>query len=304
MSGPRGPEPGRAGARPEEPRGELERARALLAGADEVLVLTGAGISADSGIPTFRGPGGLWRSRRPEEMATPEAFERDPRLVWEWYGWRREVVGACRPNAAHLALARWALRREGVRIVTQNVDGLHTAAAREVIREMAWGTGAGTGTAAERVPSDVGAPTDPAARAADAAPALPLQLHGSLFRSRCPVCRTAFEHREPIDASSRHTLPHCGDCGGLLRPDVVWFGEALPKGILDEAFDLASRAGACLVVGTSAVVQPAASLATVTLDRGGAIVELNPDPTPLTRLAEVSLRGRAAELLPELLQGG
>jgi NAD-dependent deacetylase len=247
---------------------EIERARGLLEDASDVVILTGAGISADSGVPTFRGPDGLWKRHRPEELATPGAFARDPRLVWEWYGWRRELVAACRPNAAHLALARWALRREGVHIVTQNVDGLHGLAAEE----------AATGAGAE-----------------------PIELHGSLFRVRCTRCRERYPHRDPIDATSTETLPTCRACGTLVRPDVVWFGEPLDERVLAEAFGLAARAGACLVVGTSAVVQPAASLATVTAHAGGAIIEVNPDATPLTSTTVVSIRARAAEAVPTLL---
>jgi NAD-dependent deacetylase len=156
-----------------KPRGErdltdgaaIERARALLAEAARVVVLTGAGISAESGVPTFRGPDGHWRGRRPEELATPEAFRRDPRAVWEWYAWRRERIADCRPNAGHLALARLALARDGVTLVTQNVDGLHHLAAREVAGE--------------------GAP--------DAA--LPLELHGAIFRVRCTGCGASALHR-------------------------------------------------------------------------------------------------------------
>lgn len=253
---------------------ERRRARDLLHGADEVLVLTGAGISADSGVPTFRGEEGLWKRYRPEELATPEAFERDPRLVWEWYAWRRRKVGPCRPNAAHLALARWARRRPGVRLVTQNVDGLHEAARREV---------------AER---DGEGPPGSA----------PIELHGSLFRVRCTACGRRTPHREAVDASSAEALPRCGECDGLLRPDVVWFGEPLPSGVLERALEAARRADACLVVGTSAAVQPAAGLAVTAVRSGAGLVEVNPEPTPLTRLAEVSLRARAAPTVPALLE--
>ena len=242
-------------------------AREMLARASRILVLTGAGISAESGVPTFRGAGGLWKSHRPESLATPSAFARDPRLVWEWYGWRRELVSACRPNAAHLALARAARERDGIRIVTQNVDGLHADAARE----------AGSGTAA-----------------------LPIELHGSLFRARCTRCGDERAHREPIDASSRESLPSCAQCAGLLRPAVVWFGETLEPAVIEQAWSLASAAEICLVVGTSGVVQPAASLAEVTRAAGGAVIEVNPDDTPLTAIATVSVRGTAVEVVPEI----
>ncbi len=287
MSEKREAGPGRSGDQP-EPAGtpaDLARARALLEGARRVLVLTGAGVSAESGIPTFRGTGGLWRSFRAEDLATPGAFARDPRLVWEWYGWRREVVAGCLPNAAHLALARWQTRREGVRIATQNVDGLHVAAAARV---------------AEERPPAAGAQAQADERAQDHAKDL-LEIHGTLFRVRCTRCRKREPHRSPIDASTHASLPRCGACGGLQRPDVVWFGEALDPDVLARALGWAESADACLVVGTSAVVQPAASLAVATREAGGDIVEVNPETTPLSPLAAVALRGPAAELIPALL---
>lgn len=274
---------------PVRPRSEpeIERARRLLADASRVLVLTGAGVSADSGVPTFRGPDGLWKRHRPEQLATPEAFARDPRLVWEWYGWRREIVAGCRPNAAHRALARWALRRTGIHIVTQNVDGLHGLAADEAAAE----------GSAESGPDAEG----PDLKGLMGRRGQPLELHGSLFRVRCTGCGEGRPHREAIDATSLDTLPKCEACGCLLRPAVVWFGEPLPEDILTEAFGLADRAEACLVVGTSAVVQPAASLATVVAQGAGIVIEVNPDPTALTSSATISIRARAAEAVPGLV---
>lgn len=248
----------------------VERARTLLRGAGAVLVLTGAGVSAESGVPTFRGPGGLWKSFRPEDLATPEAFARDPRLVWEWYAWRRTLVGACAPNAAHRALAEWALRRDGVTIVTQNVDGLHVRAARE------------------------------AAPGIDPTPALPVEVHGSLLRDRCSGC-DARSAPLSIDATSAASLPRCIRCGSLLRPDVVWFGEMLDEGVLAVADAAAATADVCLVVGTSALVHPAASLPLRARARGGVVIEVNPEETPLTPVAEVAIRGRASEVIPLLV---
>jgi NAD-dependent deacetylase len=247
----------------------LAEARALIADARSVLVLTGAGVSAESGVPTFRGPDGLWRSHRAEELATPEAFARDPRLVWEWYGWRRELVGRCRPNAGHEALARWALARAGIALVTQNVDGLHEAAAR--------------------------------ALSAEPDAALPLELHGSLFRVKCSRCAHRASDRGAIDATTADTLPRCPECAALLRPDVVWFGEPLDRSVLERAFALAEQADVCLVAGTSALVQPAASLPLIARQVGGRVIEVNPDPTPLSAVANVALRGGAAAVLPALL---
>lgn len=252
----------------------LAEARSLL-DADRVLVMTGAGISAESGVPVFRGPEGLWKRHRPEELATPEAFARDPRLVWEWYGWRREVVGACRPNEAHRSLARWQRGRPGRRIVTQNVDGLHLEAGAEIGADPA--------------------SLDPGDR--------PVELHGSLFRTRCTECDRRRDGRSAIDATDETTLPRCESCGGLLRPDVVWFGEPLDRARLEEAFELADSADACLVVGTSAVVQPAASIASVAVESGAALVEVNPESTPLTSRARVALMAGAGTAVPPILEG-
>ena len=250
----------------------LVEARALIGAARTIVVLTGAGISAESGVPTFRGEGGLWKSFRAEELATPEAFERDPRLVWEWYSWRRDKVAACAPNAAHIALARLALERPHVRIVTQNVDGLHADAARAVA-----------------------GPADPRA-------AMPLELHGSLFRDRCSMCAFWQENRSGVDHADLATLPRCENCGALLRPDVVWFGERLPPGAMEEATEWAARADVCLIIGTSGLVHPAAGLGNATRANGGSVIELNPDETPLSRTARVVLRGRAAAIAPRLLE--
>ncbi len=255
---------------------DLARARDLTRAADSIVVLTGAGVSAESGVPTFRGRQGLWKSFRPEDLATPGAFARDARLVWEWYDWRRRLVLGCRPNAAHVALAVLALEQgRRVRIVTQNVDGLHVVAAREVA-------------------TSVEPPADPE-------PALPLELHGSLFRTRCTSCGTRQAHSAPIEAASSDTLPRCDGCAGLLRPDVVWFGEALDETILDEAMQTATAADLCLVIGTSAVVQPAASLALLTKRSGGRVIEVNPEPTPLTPTAALSIRSAAAEAVPAIV---
>ena len=249
----------------------LARARALLRDAERTVVLTGAGVSAESGIPTFRGPGGLWKSHRPEELATPEAFARDPRLVWEWYGWRRSLVAERAPNAAHLALADLALTSGGTTtLVTQNVDGLHHRAAESVAGE------------------------------ADPTPGYPLEVHGAIHRDRCSGCgeRTP---GGPVDATTADTLPRCTTCGALLRPDVVWFGEALDPGVIGAAFGAAEAADLCLVVGTSALVHPAAAVPEVTLRAGGAVVEVNLDPTPLTGRCDVTLLGKAGSLVPALL---
>ena len=251
---------------PPLPPPPLTRARDLIAEAHRIVVLTGAGISAESGVPTFRDAGGLWRNYRPEELATIRAFERDPRTVWEWYEWRRGFLATCEPNEGHRALARFFHGRGVEGIVTQNVDGLHTRAAIE--------------------------------EAGDGQPdaALPIEIHGAIARDRCNDCGLRAE-AEPLG----DTLPCCAECGGMRRPDVVLFGEMLDSGLLERAHKMAARADLCLVIGTSAVVYPAAGIPLATLHAGGRIIEVNPQATDLTRAAEVALRGAAGEVLPELL---
>ncbi len=234
----------------------LEEARGRLARATAVLVLTGAGVSAESGVPTFRGPDGLWRQFRPEELATPDAFARDPKLVWEWYAWRRETIAPLRPNAAHQALARLEGRVPEYLLATQNVDRLHQMAGSRRL----------------------------------------VELHGSLWLVRCVRCGSEHEERRPFP----QLPPRCA-CGGLLRPGVVWFGEGLPEAALDQAFAAARRAEVVLVVGTSSLVYPAAALPQVGQLGGSFVIEVNPEETPLSRSAEVSLRGQAAEVVPLLV---
>ena len=253
----------------------VERARELVRRAQEVVVLTGAGVSAESGVPTFRGPDGLWRSHRPERLATPEAFARDPRTVWEWYAWRRSVVAGCAPNAAHFALARLALERAHVTLVTQNVDGLHHRAADAV-----------------------------AASAILATRAYPLEVHGAVHRDRCSGCGRRSDARGDVDCTSERTLPRCASCGALLRPDVVWFGEPLDLDVLGAAFAAARSADVCLVVGTSSIVYPAASIPEIALRAGAAIIEVNPQETPLSPLAAVTIRAAAGTALPAVLDSG
>ncbi len=252
---------------------DARRARELVAAARKICILTGAGVSAESGVPTFRGEDGLWKSQRAEELATPQAFRRNPRLVWEWYEWRREKIRGCRPNPGHFALADLALGPTPTRVVTQNVDGLHERAARE------------------------------AAGAGDPGAALPLEVHGSIFRVRCTACTYRLPHRDPVRSGTLEELPRCPVCASLLRPDVVWFGEALDPGILSEAFEWARGSDLCLVVGTSALVHPAASIPLATLQGGGRMLEVNPTETPLSHLATLSMRGASGVVLPELLEG-
>jgi NAD-dependent deacetylase len=237
-----------------------------------VVVLTGAGVSAESGVPTFRGAGGLWKRYKPEDLATPIAFGRDPRLVWEWYAWRRDQIRACRPNPAHLALARWMMARAGVTLVTQNVDGLHERAAREVAPDA---------VSAER--------------------ALPIRLHGSLLHDRCVRCGRREEGAAAVDASGIETLPHCPECGGLMRPDVVWFGEMLPLSETQRAFEAAADAEACLVIGTTGAVYPAAGVVHTAKQAGAPVIVVDPGETEYEELANVRLVGPAGEVVPRIL---
>jgi NAD-dependent deacetylase len=222
-----------------------------------VVVLTGAGVSAESGVPTFRGTDGLWRNHRAEDLATPEAFGRDPRLVWEWYDWRRQLIARCAPNAAHYAIAQLEWRVPAFLLITQNVDGLHRLAGSVRV----------------------------------------VELHGNIWRMRCLQDGTVTER---LDVPLPAVPPRC-QCGGLLRPDVVWFGEALPAEALEQAFRAAESCDVFLVVGTSAVVQPAATLPVIAQRNGAYVVEVNLDPTPLTAVAHESHHGKAGDVLPRLL---
>ena len=263
----------------------VDRAARMASEARRILVLTGAGVSAESGVPTFRGEGGLWRDHRPEDLATPSAFAKDPMLVLEWYGLRRETVSACRPNPAHEAIARACVSAEGqVSVVTQNVDGLHARALRD-----AWdarhGGDPASGETGSPIPSRL----------------LPIELHGSLFRDRCNRC--SYRELDPGQRSGGglDPLPTCPKCASLMRPDVVWFGESLDPEILEAAFAAASEADLCLVVGTSSVVEPAASIPRLAASAGARLVEVNPERTPISALAAVRVRAPAALAVPAIL---
>jgi NAD-dependent deacetylase len=232
-----------------------------LAEARLVLVLTGAGMSAESGIPTFRdAQTGIWARYRPEELATPQAFENDPARVWQWYEDRRRAVRAARPQPGQTALKELETLVSEVRIVTQNVDGLHQRAGSSRVAE----------------------------------------LHGNIMRSKCHLSQ------RPIDsdwlAASKDCPPRSphAECG-LARPDVVWFGESLPHDTLDDAMQAAIRCDVCFSVGTTSLVQPAASLPLLALEHGAALVEINPRETPLSLHADQCLRATAAEALVALV---
>ena len=238
-------------------------ARDLIDGARRVVVLTGSGISAESGIPTFRGTGGVWKQMRVEDFATPEGFDRDPLGVWNWYAARHEELDEARPNAAHVALAeleRRVRRRGGSFVlVTQNIDGLHQAAGSEDV----------------------------------------LELHGSLRRARCEAC----PYETAMSSDRVEAAPACPRCGGRIRPAVVWFGEALPEDVYAAAVEAAGEADLFMSVGTSAVVYPAAGLIEWAISAGAKAIEVNLEATPITRRVDVAIHGKAGDVLPRLVGG-
>jgi NAD-dependent deacetylase len=233
-----------------------DRLKAQLQSARSVCVLTGAGVSAESGVPTFRGEEGLWKKFRPEELANFQAFIRNPELVWEWYAFRRKVIRDVKPNAGHIALVEIEKSVSEFTLVTQNVDNLHQRAGSTSV----------------------------------------VELHGNIERSYCIDCRT----RVP-DPDVSTGVPRCEACGGLVRPDVVWFGEMLPVEAFSRAEQAARQCDLFLSVGTSAVVYPAASLPYTAVDHGAYVVQINREHTELSSRANETLLGRAGEILPQLV---
>jgi NAD-dependent deacetylase len=234
-----------------------EALTARIAGARRWLILTGAGLSADSGVPTFRdAQTGLWARYDAMTLATPEAFEANPSLVWDWYRWRRGLVAAAQPNAGHIAIAEIATLVPELTLVTQNVDGLHQRAGSSAV----------------------------------------VEFHGNLARDRCFDCNATA--RTP--ASVTTGPPICEACSGRLRPDVVWFGEAIPAAALETAFSAAAAAEIFVAVGTASIVYPAAGLAQLAAAVGAAVVEINPERTPLSAIADHMLEGSAASWLPAI----
>ncbi len=226
--------------------------------AEHLVILTGAGISAESGIPTFReAQTGLWSRYDPLELATPQAFAANPRLVWEWYEWRRSLIANAAPNNGHAAIAALQRTMSRCTLITQNVDGLQQQAGSDNV----------------------------------------LELHGNIARTICSDERTVVDQWPP----EAGLPPHCPKCGANLRPDVVWFGESLPSGAIEGAMNACRDADLFLAVGTSAVVQPAASLAHIASSHGAQVAEINLKPTPLTPFVDFPLQGKAGDWLPALL---
>lgn len=234
----------------------MEELLRRLTEATSVFVLTGSGISAESGLPTFRGVNGLWRTHRVEELASPEGFNRNPQLVWTWYNERNAAHRQAQPNAGHYALVELERRFQTFALATQNVDSLHLRAGTQRL----------------------------------------LELHGSLRIARCTKC----EARRSLDATGLPLEEIDHECGGKLRPDIVWFGESLPRAAWEQAAAAASQADVILVVGTSAVVYPAAALATH-YAKNAYVAEINPEATPISDGVDCTLRGTAGEVLPTIV---
>ncbi|MGE5649605.1 MAG: SIR2 family NAD-dependent protein deacylase [Bacillota bacterium] len=230
-----------------------------LRGAHHIAVFTGAGVSAESGIPTFReAQTGLWSNFRAEDLATPEAFRRDPFTVWKWYEWRRDLMREVRPNPAHLAIAALEQRVPHVTVITQNVDGLHHRAGS----------------------TDV------------------IELHGNIWNNFCFHCR---QPGEPA-ASASDVPPRCAHCGGMVRPGVVWFGESLPAPAWHRAAEVSEHADVFFCIGTSSLVEPAASLPRYAQSCGRTVIQINPEATLHDGFARHVLRGKAGHIVPELLR--
>jgi len=228
--------------------------KAKLVPQSKVVVLTGAGISAESGVPTFRGEDGLWKKFRPEELATFEAFIANPKLVWEWYKYRRELIENVKPNPAHYALVEFQKYFKDLALITQNVDGLHQRAGCVNV----------------------------------------VELHGNIKRNKCTQCD---KKTETLEFKTDEMPPRC-ECGGKIRPDVVWFGEMLPQDAVRTAFEVSSSCDLFFSVGTSAVIHPAASLPLMAKRAGAYLVEVNLEPTELSNLSDELLLGKAGEIMP------
>jgi NAD-dependent deacetylase len=236
-----------------------DKLRSLLNSTDSICVLTGAGISAESGVETFRGSNGLWSKLKPEELANFGAFMRNPELVWEWYNYRKKIIHDVKPNPAHFALARLQELVKDFTLVTQNIDNLHIRAGSKNV----------------------------------------LELHGNIERSYCIGCGKSAPH---VEVSSEKKVPHCPSCHGIIRPDVVWFGEMLPEGVFETGAEAAERCELFLSVGTSAVVYPAANLPLIARKNGAYVVEINMERTEISNTVHETLLGKAGEILPHLVE--
>ncbi|MFZ0452196.1 MAG: NAD-dependent deacylase [Ignavibacteriaceae bacterium] len=233
-----------------------ERLTNKISSAKRIVFFTGAGISAESGIPVFRGKDGIWNKLKPEELANFNAFLKNPELVWEWYQHRKKIVSGSGPNAGHLAIMEMENYFPDVKVITQNIDNLHKRAGSKTIYE----------------------------------------LHGNIERNYCIKCKKVYYDIVPLEGKT----PKC-ECGGLIRPNVVWFGEYLPQDQFDASYLAAENADIFFIVGTSAIVYPAASLIYKAKESGAALVEVNIERTEISGIVDFSLFGKAGEVLPAVL---
>jgi len=223
----------------------------------KVTVMTGAGISAESGIQTFRGQQGLWNNFKPEELATPQAFWKDPKLVWEWYDWRRKTIGEAKPNPGHYALVELEGQKSNFNLITQNVDGLHQIAGSKNV----------------------------------------IEIHGNIWKIRCTKCG---EIETNFDVPLKEIPPTCSKCGDMGRPNVVWFGEMIPMDVIDKSLNVIEECDVLLIVGTSGIVEPAASMGIIAKEAGKKVVEINLEDTPSSPLYDIRIRKKSGEVLPLL----
>jgi NAD-dependent deacetylase len=237
---------------------DITELREIITSSNRVTVLTGAGISAESGVPTFRGADGIWRNHQVTDVATPQAFAEDPELVWEFYNWRRNLLSKVTFSDGHKALVKLENQIRDFTLITQNVDGLHREAGSKHV----------------------------------------LEIHGNLWEVRCTKCGMLTLDR----SQDMGRLPQCIKCTGLLRPNVVWFGESLDPDILGRAFEAARNCEVMLIVGTSGIVQPAASLSLHAKQGGAVVAEINLDRTPQSGQMDFVLTGKAGEILPMLAE--
>jgi NAD-dependent deacetylase len=238
-----------------------DRLVTMLARARSVVAFTGAGVSAESGVPTFRGTDGVWKKFKPEELANLNAFMKNPELVWEWYAHRKRIIADIRPNPGHYALAEMEQLFPHFAVITQNIDNLHGRAGSKTVYE----------------------------------------LHGNIERNYCMKCGAPYANEEILCGGSERLLSFlCRKCSGLIRPDVVWFGEMLPEDEWDRSIRAAEGADIFLSIGTSGVVYPAASIPLVAKQHGAYVVEINPESTPLTGSADEFIRGLSGDVLPAL----
>ncbi len=234
---------------------KILEAKNIIEQASSLSVLTGAGISSESGIPTFRGEEGLWKNYSPQELASPEAFRRDPSLVWEWYDWRRKIIHGATPNAGHTALSRLEEEKDRFTLITQNIDGLHQKAGNRNI----------------------------------------IEIHGSIWELRCTNCSYTIKNYEvPLDPLP----PVCDRCDAIMRPGTVWFGEIIPMSVIDKTILAIEESEVMLIVGTSGVVEPAASMGLMAKQSEKKVIEINLDQTPNSSIYDVSIQAKSGEVLP------